>query len=389
MLQESNQRKLTFMRKFSALGLMILVGCSPPAEEKEQDDVTSGKPKCSFKSEGAIKTGQEHTVGLTCTLPTLYQGRQLSLTYDPKITSIKLKAEGKEVVGSGGSLKLTLPRSKTFEAKLAMNGLKTGKGMIKAQVLKAKASWNYTMLQGMKDANAPGISPTLGSAVVATAFDSMKDSSSETYTRGLLVLTTTQAISSHSTLGACSTTAGTLLISATDFVNCEAVHIKAGSNNKQWLLPKAQWANSTSYKIGVRLADGSVSKFQVSGADASFSTGISTHNSSAEVDIGSEIKLATHGKWLVGKNAQNNPVQTFSTYAQRCVSWLTYRNLDGGSMTIETTHFAQKQVVAESGGLLYYYDRSPPNGARIGTSIGSSVFTRLQLYCKVTPSARP
>ncbi len=365
-------------KPYLALGFAFLVACTPPAEENEESG-TVAKASCEVSASGNVQVGSEYTADLSCKLPGIYQGKKLQISYGQNINSLKLVVGEEEQEGQNSKIIYKLPAKPTFDAKVKLTASTAGASHLGIRILGVKSKWEYTAVRaGSGNSNSGGV-------VSALSFDSMKSNRGKTYTRGILNLQTTQAISSHDTLGACSTTAGTLLISSDDFVNCEAVHVDSGGSNNKWLIPKAEWKTSTTYKIGVRLASGNVSKFKKSGADVSFTTGSLTHDRFNRLDMGTDLKLAQNGVYLTEARYASLQPSDLSAIKGRCFSWYSdYQNLANEKMRIYQSHLRDDQIIGFSGD--EYRVHTTRSTVRSSTSFTSGPY---YMYCIANPSPRP
>ncbi len=379
-IRKSSVRGGAFSYKpYLALGFAFLLACTPPAEESEESERT--KASCGVSASGNVQVGSEYTADLSCQLPGIYQGKKLQIIYGENVNSLKLVVGEEEQEGQNGKIVYKLPAKPTFDAKVKLTASTAGADQLSFRILSAKSKWEYTAVQAGSSAPAP----SLGASVTASSFDSMKDSNNKTYTRGILKLGTAHAVSSHDTLGACSTTAGTVLISSDNFVNCEAVH-KYVPVFDSFLVPKAEWKPSTTYKIGVRLSDGNVSKFQKSGVDVSFTTNDLTHDTSGTLSLGSPstLRLKASGKYQIVTSYSNiNDVVTWNMIKDRCPrQYSGYQNLNGEKMRLDTTYVRANQVNAfpSSGQYRVYVNRDTTKLITTGV---------VHLFCTINLSPRP
>ncbi len=130
------------------LTLLVLAGCTPPAEEQEDGETEKGNATCEVSSGSSVSTGQELVANLTCTTSTIYQGKRLNIDYDESLTSLKLVVGEKETVGQSGKLSYILPRKKEFQAKLKLTGVTAGKGQLQFKILSKKSNWAFTVING-------------------------------------------------------------------------------------------------------------------------------------------------------------------------------------------------------------------------------------------------
>ncbi len=162
------------------LTLLVLAGCTPPAEEQEDGETKKGEATCEVSSNSSVSTGQELVANFTCTTTSIYQGKKLNITYDESLTSLKLVVSGEETTGQSGKLTYTLPKQEEFQAKLRLTGVTTGKGQLKFKILSKKSNWNFTVVNGSQNSPAGGdgldISKYTWKRVASSASWSARDS---------------------------------------------------------------------------------------------------------------------------------------------------------------------------------------------------------------------
>ena len=274
---EIAMKKITskLLLKSITLGsIMALFACNPPADESKSDqDKVDKKSNCQVYLKGPLQVGKESTANLTCQLAELYQGRNLKMTYDQDLTSLKLVSSGKETVGKKGILHYKLPKKDQFEAQLKLTGVKTGSGQVNIRVLNVKTTFKFTAVPG---------SPKGLTSVASTHFSKMSDSSGKAYGRSVMRLDTGQVLTSNNETICKNASVNALLVSSDHFVNCEKVYVKKGKNTNHLIIPMQTWQLDTSYKVGVKTAS-SVSLLAKNGVAATFTTNNANHNSSAHI----------------------------------------------------------------------------------------------------------
>ncbi len=267
--------------------LLVLAGCTPPAEENKEGETKKGEATCEVNSNSSVSTGQELVANFTCTTTSIYQGKKLNITYDESLTSLKLVVSGEETTGQSGKLTYTLPKQEEFQAKLKLTGVTTGKGQLKFKILSKKSNWDFTVVQGGPKAL------TLGAAVASTAFTKMQDTSGKAYGRSVMRLDTSQTLVSNDEEHCEDAPLNALLVSSDSFVNCEKVHVQKGNNTNHVIIPKQTWDLNKTYKVAVKTAGGA-SAFNRSGNPVSFTTNNANHNTAAHItgfDVGSRPKV--------------------------------------------------------------------------------------------------
>ncbi len=267
--------------------LLVLAGCTPPAEENKEGETKKGEATCEVNSNSSVSTGQELVANFTCTTTSIYQGKKLNITYDESLTSLKLVVSGEETTGQSGKLTYTLPKQEEFQAKLKLTGVTTGKGQLKFKILSKKSNWDFTVVQGGPKAL------TLGAAVASTAFTKMQDTSGKAYGRSVMRLDTSQTLLSNDETVCKDAPLNALLVSSDDFVTCEKVFVQKGDNTNYVIIPKQTWGLNETYKVAVRTASGA-SAFNRSGNAVSFTTNNANHNTVAHItrfDVGSRPKV--------------------------------------------------------------------------------------------------
>ncbi len=143
------------------LTLLVLAGCTPPAEENKEGGTKKGNATCEVSSGSSLTTGQELVANLTCTATSVYQGKRLNITYDASLTSLKLVVSGRETAGQSGKLTYTLPKQERFQAKLKLTGVKAGKGQLKFKILSKKSNWAFAVVNGNQNSPAGGNGPDI------------------------------------------------------------------------------------------------------------------------------------------------------------------------------------------------------------------------------------